>query len=520
MKRGNGAGSVEVRKDARGNVTGWRVRITAHDGSRKILGSNHKTELDARRVLAAYHMETLDGGIVTGGVSLATIGEAWLTRRELDGNKSGSKVKDIGNERSLWAHHVASSEIARLPVASIRPIDVEDWMRALVKKKAVRAVRVAGKTVTRETSRTVSPQTAKHALRLLRQCLDDALARELVSVNAASMVSAPSNKQPAKWTFLTVDEIAKLETLPARTALPLLFAVYTGARKGELWRMRWSDIDEARGRIRIHEDTKSGKERLAPLLPMAADVLARWREISAHTGPGDLIFCNDDGEAWSGDYDLGWDDKRARVGMPSELVTYPGARTKAGINRHVRFHDLRHTCASHLIMGTWGRAWRIEEVSAFLGHSSIQVTQRYAHLSDGHLDELARATKAAPVVPGRPSAVFVNSENANDLAAHPARIELARFGLEGRSDLADSNSYAAKRDNRGTTAAREVLRGAASGTVSRAAMVALAESIIGRDDVRAANDVLAGGPLAVRRAIELAGMVLDVAGVVLGEATK
>lgn len=516
MKRGNGAGSVEVRKDARGNVTGWRVRITAHDGSRKILGSNHKTELDARKVLAAFHMETLDGGIVTGGVSLATIGEAWLTRRELDGNKSGRKVKDIGNERSLWAHHIAASEIARLPVASIRPVDVEDWMRALMKKKAVRAVRVAGKTVTRETSRTVSPQTAKHALRLLRQCLDDALARELVSTNAAAGVSAPSNKQPTKWTFLTVDEIAKLETLPPRTALPLLFAVYTGARKGELWRMRWSDIDEARGRIRIHEDTKTGKERLAPLLPMAADVLAKWRGMSSHTESGDLIFCNEDGEAWSGDYDLGWDDKRARIGNPPELVVHPGARTKAGIARHVRFHDLRHTCASHLIMGSWGRAWRIEEVSAFLGHSSIQVTQRYAHLSDGHLDELARAT----VVPRSTSLDFDHTSKSPESFAHPSGIEPLTYGLEGRSDITKSDSYAAKRDNAGTTAARDVLRGAASGTVSRAAMVALAESIIGREDVRAATDVLAGGPLAVRRAIELAGMVLDAGEIGLGEVAK
>jgi integrase len=47
----------------------------------------------------------------------------------------------------------------------------------------------------------------------------------------------------------------------------------------------------------------------------------------------------------------------------------------------VRFHDLRHTCASHLVSGTWGRAWRLEEVRDYLGHSNISVTQRYAHMS-------------------------------------------------------------------------------------------------------------------------------------------
>ena len=59
-------------------------------------------------------------------------------------------------------------------------------------------------------------------------------------------------------------------------------------------------------------------------------------------------------------------------------------------------HDLRHTCASHLVMGTWTRRpWRLEEVQAMMGHSSSQLTQRYAHLAPTVLDEAARG-----VVPG------------------------------------------------------------------------------------------------------------------------
>ncbi len=60
--------------------------------------------------------------------------------------------------------------------------------------------------------------------------------------------------------------------------------------------------------------------------------------------------------------------------------------------RRVRFHDLRHTCASHLVMGTWGRQWTVNEVSAFIGHSDISVTQRYAHLSVDHLAVAAAET--------------------------------------------------------------------------------------------------------------------------------
>jgi integrase len=53
----------------------------------------------------------------------------------------------------------------------------------------------------------------------------------------------------------------------------------------------------------------------------------------------------------------------------------------AGITRRVRFHDLRHTCASSLVAGWWGRAWRLEEVKAILGHGSVTMTERYAHLA-------------------------------------------------------------------------------------------------------------------------------------------
>jgi|HubBroStandDraft_1064217.scaffolds.fasta_scaffold294225_2 hypothetical protein len=77
-------------------------------------------------------------------------------------------------------------------------------------------------------------------------------------------------------------------------------------------------------------------------------------------------------------------------------------RTLRQVVREVRFHDMRHTCASHLLQGTWRRRWRLEEVKDFLGHSSIIVTQRYAHLSDHALHEAAAETAArGPTAPRR-----------------------------------------------------------------------------------------------------------------------
>lgn len=71
------------------------------------------------------------------------------------------------------------------------------------------------------------------------------------------------------------------------------------------------------------------------------------------------------------------------------------ARRLAGITRRVRWHDLRHTCASHLVQGTWGRVWSLAEVRDVLGHSSIKQTERYAHLCPGGIHDAARATSGA-----------------------------------------------------------------------------------------------------------------------------
>jgi hypothetical protein len=62
----------------------------------------------------------------------------------------------------------------------------------------------------------------------------------------------------------------------------------------------------------------------------------------------------------------------------------------------VRFHDLRHTFASHLVSGSWGPAWTLKELAEMMGHRSTRTTERYAHLATHHL-----AAKAAQTARGR-----------------------------------------------------------------------------------------------------------------------
>lgn len=130
--------------------------------------------------------------------------------------------------------------------------------------------------------------------------------------------------------------------------------------------------------------TKANKVRQFPILPPVQEVLERWKMLCP-TKEG-LVWPNHKGNMRAKGNDHGWSDRKEKG------IIRPGHKTLAGISRHVRFHDLRHTCASHLMMGSWGTPWKIEEVCEYLGHSDMKVTLRYAHLSQEHLQNKASQT--------------------------------------------------------------------------------------------------------------------------------
>lgn len=94
----------------------------------------------------------------------------------------------------------------------------------------------------------------------------------------------------------------------------------------------------------------------------------------------------------------------ARDGQPrtrDQMPDLAAALAAAGVDRHVRFHDLRHTCASHLLQGTWAPRWlaralRLEEVQVWLGHTSPATTARYSHLCPEAVGGLVVRAQGAP----------------------------------------------------------------------------------------------------------------------------
>ena len=170
----------------------------------------------------------------------------------------------------------------------------------------------------------------------------------------------------AKQRFLSRDEQNSL-LKASKTAnwekfyLVVLLAITTGARKGEILSLKWSDID-FKNRTALLADTKNGKPRLLPLTQPVVEELMKYREKNNY-----LIFHNTVSSTTPFDIKKSW----------------ATALTISGI-RHCRFHDLRHTAASNLV--ECGRT--LFEVGTLLGHSSTSMTARYAHLAIEHTRDM------------------------------------------------------------------------------------------------------------------------------------
>lgn len=328
----------------------------------------------------------------------AEYAEAILDRREEEG------VRGIVSERNRFHVHVATAPFASKPLDQIRPREVSAWLRLMAQKEAHDT----------RGQRKLSHGTIMRSKALVSAVFSAAVEEEWIELNPAAVkfkkrVDESATKDP--WIYLTVEEqqrLVTLESIPEADRLAIRFALATGMRQGEVFHLELTDLHvdgpdpyvfvryASRSR-RTGErlPPKSKKTRRVPLLPDGVDAARRWLELLPEycpRNPDNLVFPTARG-------------KRRGVGKPlgrrrvdgRMVCAWKAALREAGV-RNCRWHDLRHTCASNLLTGVLGRRWSLEEIRVFLGHSSITITQRYAHLTDEVLSKAARETvvQAAP----------------------------------------------------------------------------------------------------------------------------
>jgi integrase len=138
----------------------------------------------------------------------------------------------------------------------------------------------------------------------------------------------------------------------------VLVSLMTGLRKGELFSLKWSDVDLTHNVITVRDEhAKSGKQRHIPINAALHDVLITWKPL-AHP-ESEYVFAGESGE-------------------PIQCMKKSFAAVlKAARIETFRWHDLRHTFASWLAQS----GVDLYIVRDLLGHASLEMTMRYAHLA-------------------------------------------------------------------------------------------------------------------------------------------
>ncbi|MFP4146128.1 MAG: tyrosine-type recombinase/integrase [Halorhodospira sp.] len=225
------------------------------------------------------------------------------------------------------------------------------------------------------------PSSTNRVLILLRYLYNLALKWEIPGVSQNPTASIPlyieNNKRER---YLTPEETQRLLREIRRSQNPLLqeiipMLILTGARRSEVLKARWEDLDLDRHMWRIPRP-KGGERRFVPI----SETLAARLKVLPSCGTSPWLFPN------------------PRTGKPFDSIytAWNAARRRAGL-AEVRLHDLRHSFASLLI----NNGHSLYEVQKLLGHTQITTTQRYAHLAQetlleamNHVGEMLQGTEA------------------------------------------------------------------------------------------------------------------------------
>jgi integrase len=372
-KRGNGEGSIWRRKSG-----GWCAQYTVYTSEgrkRRTLYGKTRQEVAAKLSKALADREgglTFDAGNLTVGEYLAR----WLSHSVQDTVRQKTYER---YESIVWVH--LSPALGRLRLKARTP----DHVRSLYREKLDSGL---------------APRSVLHIHRTLSKALKQATDDGLIPRNAAACVKPPRPRseemQPLSRdqvrTFLDTVRGDRMEAL-------YVLAVTAGLRQGELLALKWEDLDlegtnptlevrrslsETRGR-RSFEAPKGGRGRHLRLARRAVSALRTHRKRQLEERVKKAGLWEDDG-----------------LIFPSEVGTPMSGRNlyrafkirikRASLPQTLRFHDLRHTCATLLLR----QGVNPKFVQELLGHADISLTlNTYSHVLPDMGDAAAGGMDAA-----------------------------------------------------------------------------------------------------------------------------
>lgn len=241
-----------------------------------------------------------------------------------------------------------------------------------------------------EMLRRVTPNTVIHYHAVIHSALKYAVKTDMLIQNVADKVDRP-RKNSFQPVFLSAEEMQKMfeALLGTKLELPVLVAAFYGLRRSEALGLKWDAIDFERGTISVIRTvttiTVDGKQteieqqsaktksslRSLPLVSNIREKLLALREQQKEN----RRVC---GNCYSKKYDgYVFVDAMGNIFNPRSVTANFGKLLEQNGLRHIRFHDLRHSCASLLLANDVP----LKQIQEWLGHSDIGTTANiYSHL--------------------------------------------------------------------------------------------------------------------------------------------
>ena len=313
----------------------WWIRYADRNGRIHRQSTSTRSKKLAREILAKQKVLVAENRHMdVKKVPKTTFYELCDRYWKLDGKQK--RMKGLSHMLEIWKRWFGN-----LPVKEMDQQKVEKFL------------------VERMEEKRLSPATRNRHLAHLSSMFNKGKEWGLVTENPAQGIK-PLRENGARTRFLDGDEIQQLLAASSENFRPILItALHTGMRKGEILKLIWSDVD-FRNRIITVQDSKSGKKRM---IPMDDTVYETLRVLPSRFKKG-YVF-------------------PSPVGKGKPLYDcrkqFSNAVKQAGIH-NFRFHDLRHTFASHLVMS----GVDLMTVKELLGHATLTITIRYSHLAPDH----------------------------------------------------------------------------------------------------------------------------------------
>jgi integrase len=282
-------------------------------------------------------------------ITLLDYGNSWLEKRV----KVKNTLRTYKNYKSTLEHHFFPNLGSKL----LKDISTEDLNNLCMKLK----------------KKGNNNKGIDNILGVLRALLKDAMLENLI-VNSPFSKFKNLSKEQKDYKFWSKPQMQRFLTVNQEEELYSFYfcALYTGMRLGELAGLCWDRVDlnsnvicvsRTRDRYELKETTKNKLIRYVPIHPRVKEVLQASMVNKSHER---FVFAHENGEP---------------IRVHHVYRYFSQAQERANIERKIRFHDLRHTFASHFMMNG-GSIFDLQKV---LGHTDIKMTQRYAHHSPEHL---------------------------------------------------------------------------------------------------------------------------------------